>query len=255
MTEPEHPGRLTEPEHPGRLAEPGPADRLTGPGNAGRLTGPGHPGRTPGAWVPAATHRPVDAPSGWAELTDRILACRTCPDLVVQRISVVVGDVPAPGHIEARPLALVGEAPGAAEDAQGRPFVGRAGQLLDRLLVEAGLDRSGVAVLNTVKCRPPGNRAPRSVEVANCAPYLRAQLAVLRPRLVVALGLTAVRWFLGAGVSLGAARGAVHEVEVAGLPLRVIATYHPSAAIRFGPGGAPLAALRADLAVAAKEMA
>jgi uracil-DNA glycosylase len=193
--------------------------------------------------------------AGWVELADRIRACRACPDLVLERTMVVVGDLPASPEARATRLVLVGEAPGVAEDAAGRPFVGKAGQLLDRLLVEVGLDRSRVAVLNTVKCRPPGNRAPKPAELANCAPYLRGQLAVLRPRLVVALGLTAVRWFLGRGVGLAAARGTVHEIEIDGLPLRVIATYHPSAAIRFGPDGVPLAALRADLALAAAEAA
>jgi DNA polymerase len=102
-----------------------------------------------------------------------------------------------------------------------------------------------------VKCRPPGNRRPTGDEVARCRPYLERQLDLLRPRLVVALGLTAVAWFLGRRTTLAAARGTVHEVGA----YRVIATYHPSAAIRFGPAGAPMAALREDLDSAARYLA
>ncbi len=206
--------------------------------------------------------------SEWERLAAAMRGCTACAELVAGRSTVVVGEAPA-----APRLALVGEAPGAAEDAAGRPFVGKAGQLLDRLLAEVGLRRDEVAVLNTVKCRPPGNRPPKPAELASCTPFLRAQLLLLRPStgrqqtqrsgvrgqaaassrlIVVALGLTAVRWFLGRSASLAAARGVVHEVEVDGLRMGLIATYHPSAAIRFGPAGAPLAALREDLLAAAK---
>ncbi|HEX6500231.1 MAG TPA: uracil-DNA glycosylase [Micromonosporaceae bacterium] len=182
--------------------------------------------------------------TGWAALAARISACRSCPELVASRQHVVVGDPqPAPAR-----LVFVGEAPGAQEDAAGRPFVGKAGQLLDQLLTDAGLSRAEVGVLNVVKCRPPGNRTPTAAEVTRCRPYLESQLDLLAPRLVVALGLTAVCWFLGRGTRLAAARGRVHHVG----GRRVLATYHPSAAIRFGPNGAPLAALRDDLALAAR---
>ncbi|HZN75786.1 MAG TPA: uracil-DNA glycosylase [Micromonosporaceae bacterium] len=180
----------------------------------------------------------------WRALATEIEQCRACTELAESRTRVVVGE-PGTG------LALVGEAPGAAEDAAGRPFVGKAGQLLDQLLHEVSLDRSEVAVLNVLKCRPPGNRAPKPDEILRCRPFLERQLTLLRPSLVVALGLTAVTWFLGR-TSLAAARGTVHSVVVNGLELRVIATYHPSAAIRFGPNGQPRAALRADLELAAR---
>jgi uracil-DNA glycosylase len=98
-----------------------------------------------------------------------------------------------------------------------------------------------------LKCRPPGNRAPQPDEVARCRPFLDRQLDLLAPRLIVALGLTAVTWFLGRRTTLTAARGRVHEVD----GRRVLATYHPSAAIRYGPAGAPMAALREDLGYAA----
>jgi DNA polymerase len=156
---------------------------------------------------------------------------------------VVVGDAPAGAR-----LVLVGEAPGAEEDRAGRPFVGRAGTLLDSLLAGAGLARDSVAVVNVLQCRPPGNRTPKPDEVARCRGWLTRKLELIDPELVVPLGLTATAWFLGRGVRLGQVRGSVHEVD----GRRVLPTYHPSAAIRFGPAGEPLAALRADLGLAAK---
>jgi uracil-DNA glycosylase len=188
----------------------------------------------------------------WDEVAARARACLACSDLAATRTTVVVGDPPTPGWSG---LVVVGEAPGAEEDASGRPFVGRAGKLLDRLLLDAGLPRERVAVLNALKCRPPGNRAPKAGELANCRPYLQAQLAAIAPRLVLALGSTAVGWFLGRGARLGEARGRVHRVDVGGTALDVVASYHPSAAIRFGPNGAPMAALREDIAYAAELLA
>ena len=166
-------------------------------------------------------------------------ACTRCA-LAVGRTQVVVGDTP-PG---AR-LLVVGEAPGAQEDAAGRPFVGRSGQLLDQLLEESGVPRSQVAVLNTVKCRPPDNRVPSRVETASCRPWLEAQLDELEPALVVTLGLSAATWFLGK-TTLGSVRGTVHEVD----GRRVLPTYHPAAALRGGPNGEPMRLLRADLRTA-----
>jgi uracil-DNA glycosylase len=167
--------------------------------------------------------------------------CLACPELAATRHTVVVGDVPVAG----RPLvAIVGEAPGATEDETGRPFVGRSGALLDELLAAAGLDRGRTAVLNVVKCRPPGNRTPRALEVARCSGWLRRQFELLDPPAIVALGLSSAKWFLGPRTVLARAREAgPHAWE--GRALHV--TYHPSAAIRFGPNGAPRAALAADL--------
>lgn len=164
-------------------------------------------------------------------------ACTRCA-LSETRTQVVVGLTP-PG---AR-LLVVGEAPGAAEDESGLPFVGRSGQLLDRLLEEAGLPRDQVAVLNTVKCRPPDNRVPSREETAACRPWLQGQLADLEPALVVTLGLSATRWFLGP-VTLASVRGEVHLVD----GRYVLPTYHPAAALRSGPGGTTTHALRDDLA-------
>jgi DNA polymerase len=202
--------------------------------------------------VPAPRSPRLDAPAeevaaaaaasaGWAELAASARGCLACPELAAARRTVVVGDPPVDG----RPLvAIVGEAPGATEDERGRPFVGRSGALLDELLAAAGLDRGRAAVLNVVKCRPPGNRTPRATEVARCSGWLRRQLELLDPPAVVALGLSAAKWFLGPRTVLARAREAApHPWN--GRALHV--TYHPSAAIRFGPNGAPRAALAADL--------
>ncbi|MCW2599153.1 MAG: phage polymerase-related protein [Frankiales bacterium] len=174
-----------------------------------------------------------------------IRACTACALLAAFRTTVVVGTAP-PG---AR-LVVVGEAPGALEDETGFPFVGRSGQLLDRLLAEAGLPRDRVAVLNTVKCRPPGNRVPTAHETANCRPWLSQQLAVLDPHLIVTLGLSAAAWFLGR-TTLHAVRGRVHEVD----GRRVLPTFHPAAALRGGPEGEPMRLLREDLATAVRLVA
>lgn len=178
-------------------------------------------------------------------LAEAIRACTRCPELASTRTTVVVGS----GPVDAR-LVVVGEAPGAAEDASGTPFVGRSGQLLDRLLAEAGLPRERVAVLNTVKCRPPGNRVPSRIETANCRPWTVQQLDELSPALVVALGLSATSWFLGR-TPLGPVRGTVHEVD----GRRVLPTYHPAAALRGGPQGEAMTRLREDLALAVRLVA
>jgi uracil-DNA glycosylase len=185
----------------------------------------------------------------WATLAALASSCTACPELAASRRHVVVGDVPATGRPR---LVLVGEAPGATEDETGRPFVGRSGVLLDQLLAEAGLDRSRAAVLNVVKCRPPGNRTPKPIEVSRCSGWLRRQLELLDPPAIVALGLSAAKWFLGPRVVLARAREEA-PVDWQGRALWV--TYHPSAAIRFGPNGAPRAALLADLRAVAGRLA
>lgn len=179
---------------------------------------------------------------GYPELAARIASCTACP-LATSRRSVVVGSGPVPSR-----LLLVGEGPGAQEDAAGVPFVGRAGQLLDRLLGEAGLDRGAVAVVNVVKCRPPGNRPPTRLEVDTCRGWLSAQLARIDPQVIVPLGGTATAWFLGRGLRLADVRGRTAQVD----GRSVLPTYHPSAALRFGPAGEPMALLRADLGLAAR---
>ena len=125
-------------------------------------------------------------------------------------------------------LMLIGEAPGADEDAQGEPFVGKAGQLLNKILEAINFRRTDVYICNILKCRPPGNRKPQAEEVDKCLPYLRKQVALVQPKLILALGLTAAENLLGTTESLGRLRGRVLRYE--GIPLMV--TYHPAALLR-----------------------
>ncbi len=188
--------------------------------------------------------------SEWLTLAEQVSTCTACAELAAARTNVVVGDFP-PG---ARVL-LVGEAPGAEEDASGRPFVGKAGKALNAALDVAGLPRAEVAVLNMLKCRPPGNRRPLPVETANCRGWLDRQIEIIDPSVVVALGLTAI-----AGLWDGAATArksafvlrALREQQLTTGGRRLVATYHPSGALRYGPNGAPMQALRDDLALARK---
>lgn len=206
-----------------------------------RPLGPGKPVGTTNLVDTAAlgVHAAATRCRDWDELAAAAKNCVACPDLVLARQSVVVGDAPAGARV-----VFIGEAPGAEEDRLGRPFVGRSGRLLDDLLAQAGLPRADMAVLNVIKCRPPANRPPRAAEVARCSGWLNRQLELLAPELICTLGLSAMQRFLGRARSLASARGVVHEVDGRAL----VATYHPSAALRFGPRGAPLAALREDLA-------
>lgn len=171
-------------------------------------------------------------------LDAEIRSCTRCPELVASRTQAVVGDLP-PGA----KLLVIGEAPGATEDAVGRPFVGKSGQLLDTLLAEAGLPREQVAVINTVKCRPPNNRVPTAQETANCRDWTTKLIDRVDPRVTVTLGLSATRWIVKTP-TLSAVRGKL--VEVDGRP--VLPTFHPAAALRGGPQGEPMVRLREDLA-------
>lgn len=180
-----------------------------------------------------------------ARVADVVRHCVACPELASLRTTVVAGDFPANAR-----LLLVGEGPGATEDEVGRPFVGKGGQLLDSLLAEAGIDRADVAVANVVKCRPPGNRTPTPAEAHRCTGWLDRQLELCAPSLVVTLGLSALRWAAGPGLRLRDVRGVVRQWR----GTRLLPTYHPSAALRFGPNGEPMAMLRADLQAAAEAL-
>lgn len=142
-------------------------------------------------------------------------------------------------------LLFIGEAPGFHEDQQGVPFVGAAGQLLDRLLGEIGLDRSKAAIVNVIKCRPPNNRDPMPDEIESCTPYLEAQLQHMRPRVIVTLGNFATRFILEEQVGITKARGRAYQKRGA----TVIPTFHPAAALRGGRFGgmSPIDAMREDL--------
>lgn len=167
------------------------------------------------------------------------LGCTRCA-LAGGRTQVVWAD----GNLDSD-LLFIGEAPGFHEDQQGKPFVGAAGQLLDRLLGEIGLDRSTAAIVNVLKCRPPNNRDPRPEEIEACRPFLEAQLAHMRPKVIVTLGNFATRFILEEQIGITRARGRVYERRGA----KVVPTFHPAAALRGGRFGgmSPVDAIRADL--------
>jgi uracil-DNA glycosylase family 4 len=163
------------------------------------------------------------------QLEQATAACRKCPHLVAFRHQVVFGV----GNPDAE-LMFVGEAPGADEDLQGEPFVGRAGELLTRIIQTMGFSREEVYIANVLKCRPDmppgrsGNRPPTAEEMATCLPYLREQIALIQPKLMVALGGVAMRGLLGADQPMKSLRGRWHQF--AGIP--VMPTFHPSYLLR-----------------------
>ena len=162
----------------------------------------------------------------WEELRQAVTECRAC-GLCDSRNTTVfgVGD-PQPDWL------LVGEAPGEQEDLQGEPFVGQAGKLLDNMLRAIGLDRQRkVYIANVLKCRPPGNRNPDPAEVAQCEPFLRRQVELLKPRIILAMGRFAVQSLLGSAEPIGRLRGRVHHYQ--GVPL--VVTYHPAYLLRNLP--------------------
>jgi len=175
----------------------------------------------PGIAIPAL----LEAPSPWSTLEEvaaTIAGCRKC-FLCQGRTRTVPGE----GNPEAR-LMFVGEGPGQTEDETGRPFVGRAGELLTKMIEAIDLEREQVFIANVVKCRPPQNRKPLPDEIAACAPYLERQIGLIRPAVLVALGATAAEAMLGAKRSLTDLRGRVHSYR--GIPL--VVTYHPAALLR-----------------------
>ncbi|HEV2327168.1 MAG TPA: uracil-DNA glycosylase, partial [Verrucomicrobiae bacterium] len=167
--------------------------------------------------------------AAFAALRERVLGCAKCAHLASSRKNVVFGV----GNIDAQ-LMFVGEAPGADEDAQGEPFVGRAGELLTRIIQATGLQRSDVYIANILKCRPDtprqssGNRKPTTDEMATCVPYLHEQIDLIRPRVIVALGATAIEGLLGTTVGITKMRGQWNTYR--GTPL--MPTYHPAYLLR-----------------------
>jgi len=181
------------------------------------------PSAAPRASAAAASESPGPALAGALdELAAEAAACRRCR-LAEGRHSVVFGC----GDPHAR-LMVVGEAPGAEEDRQGQPFVGRAGAKLNQILAAIGLSREQVYIANVVKCRPPGNRDPHADEAAACRGYLETQIDLVRPRVLLALGRVAAQALLGTDSTLRQLRGQWFEVR--GVPTRV--TYHPAALLR-----------------------
>ena len=187
---------------------------------------------------------PAPAWRSFAELAATASTCTKCP-LAEHRTHVVfgVGD-------EHADLVFVGEGPGAEEDRQGIPFVGRAGQLLTRLIEGIGLSRDDVYICNVVKCRPPGNRDPLPTEIEACRPYLDAQLDFLAPRVVVTLGNFATRLLLDTKEGITKLRGREQPYRDGRV---LIPTLHPAAVLRNG--GAALAQARADFVLVKRALA
>jgi DNA polymerase len=152
--------------------------------------------------------------------------CTKCP-LATTRTKVVFGS----GNASAD-LMFVGEAPGAEEDRQGLPFVGRAGALLTELLSEIGLTREQVFIANVLKCRPPGNRDPQPAEIEQCHPYLERQMELIEPRVVCTLGNFATRLLTGTRTGISKVRGTPQVHELGGRPTFVMPLFHPAAALR-----------------------
>jgi DNA polymerase len=171
---------------------------------------------------PPITTEPWGTTATLDEFNKQICTCMKCP-LGATRTKFVFGV----GNPKAT-FMLVGEAPGADEDAQGEPFVGRAGQLLNKILEAIQFTRGDDYICNILKCRPPGNRKPLPEEVAECIPYLQKQIELIKPKVILCLGLTAAENLLGTTESLGRLRGRVLSYH--GIPLMV--TYHPAALLR-----------------------
>lgn len=170
------------------------------------------------AVVPAAVSK-----AGLAALREEVITCIKCDALAKSRKSVVFGS----GNPKAQ-LVFVGEAPGFDEDEQGLPFVGKAGQLLTKIIEAMGFKRSDIFICNVLKCRPPGNRNPLPDEILNCKPYLTAQLQAIRPKVICALGNFAAQVLLKSELSISELRGKFYEVE----GMKIMPTFHPAYLLR-----------------------
>jgi DNA polymerase len=231
---PRNPFAGVQPKPPQPSAAPGPV--------RSRTAEPTHAAATPPKVQPLALDLPAEAPvsssaglspeakaAAFAELRQRVTPCVKCPHLAATRKNVVFGV----GDINAQ-IMFVGEAPGADEDAQGEPFVGRAGQLLTRIIVAMGLSRESVYIANILKCRPdmppnaPGNRKPTPEEMQTCIPFLHEQIDLIGPKVLVALGATAVEGLLGKTIGITRLRGQWRSYR--GIPL--MPTFHPSFLLR-----------------------
>ncbi len=172
---------------------------------------------------------PANAPyvpsADWGALRERVAACTACAELCRTRTQTVFGV----GNTRSEWL-IIGEAPGAEEDRQGEPFVGRAGQLLNAMLLAIGLPREQVFIANILKCRPPGNRDPKPDEVSRCLPFLSNQIALLKPKIILAVGRIAAQNLLATDAPLARLRGKLHSFGDPATPL--IITYHPAYLLR-----------------------
>lgn len=166
--------------------------------------------------------------AAWEALTQQVTKCQICQELVANRSRTVFGV----GNRQAQ-LLVIGEAPGADEDLQGEPFVGRAGQLLNAMLNAINIQREEVYIANILKCRPPNNRDPRPDEAANCERWLLQQIELVAPRIILAVGRIAAQHLLKTQIPIGKLRGCLHEYGRNHIPL--IVTYHPAYLLR-SPG-------------------
>jgi DNA polymerase len=186
---------------------------------------PGSASRTDAVTAPHPDSAPGPGPDDTGDIEGLALSLADCTRcrLSEKRNKVVFGE----GGARSRVM-FVGEAPGAEEDRTGRPFVGQAGKLLDRMILAMGLDRDRVYIANVVKCRPPDNRDPKDAEIAACSPFLDRQIELIRPEVIIALGRFAANRLTGNEKSLGALRGRWSRYK--GVPL--VATYHPAYLLR-----------------------
>ncbi len=208
---------------PAAAAAPGQADEVS-------TGGPVPQSQSPRVVSPRIASLEQIAQAGWGELRQSIAACRAC-GLCAERKQAVpgVGD-------ENADWLFIGEGPGAEEDERGEPFVGPAGKLLDAMLAAIDLKRGeDVYIANVVKCRPPGNRTPEAAEMMACAPYLKRQIALLQPRLIVLLGRAAVHAVLGEESSLASLRGKPLIYRNGEIDVPVVVTYHPAYLLRTLP--------------------
>jgi DNA polymerase len=202
---------------PPPAAEPAPPARETAPVAANLFAGLEAIAAKPAGETPEHRRDELEV------LCDRVAQCTRCAELAATRTRTVFGE----GALDAE-LCFVGEAPGADEDATGRPFVGAAGQLLDRIIAACGMKREDVYICNILRCRPPGNRLPLPHEAANCREYLEKTLALVRPKYICALGACAAQNLLDSKLSIGRLRGRFHDYR--GIP--VVCTYHPAYLLR-----------------------
>ncbi|MBT78648.1 MAG: uracil-DNA glycosylase [Gammaproteobacteria bacterium] len=165
----------------------------------------------------------------WSALESAVSACTQCSLHQTRKQTVFGGGDPAAQWM------IIGEAPGADEDRQGQPFVGKAGQMLNEMLRALGLDRERVFIANILKCRPPNNRDPQVDEVASCMDFLRCQVALVKPQLIVAAGRIAAQHLLNEDKPVGQLRGRVHSFAGPEQSTPVIVTYHPACLLR-SPG-------------------
>jgi DNA polymerase len=189
---------------------------------------PGEPARQAAARADASRRSGSGLAGGaeaaWTALAAEVSRCTACA-LHTTRTQTVFGV----GRRDAD-LLVIGEAPGADEDRQGEPFVGRAGQLLNAMLRAIGLDRAQCYIANVLKCRPPGNRDPKPEESATCTPFLERQIALIEPRAILAVGRISAQWLLQTDQPIGRLRGQVHSYGARGIPL--VVTYHPAYLLR-----------------------